>query len=71
MEKNFCGTNFSNSGQLKGVKIKRGDNFGEFNLGSTIVLVFEAPKNFEFNISEGEKVLFGSQLGTGTQSTFL
>lgn len=71
LERNFCGTSFSNSGQIKGVKIKRGDNFGEFNLGSTIVLVFEGPKNFDFNISQGDKVLFGSQLGCGTQKTFL
>lgn len=71
LDRNFCETTFSNNGDLKGVKVKRGDNFGEFNLGSTIVLIFEAPKNFDFNISQNDKVLFGSQLGSGTQSTFL
>ena len=50
--------------ELTGVHVNRGDIFGEFNLGSTIVLVFEAPENFEFNIKPNEKVYFGQQLGS-------
>jgi len=48
---------------ISGIKIGRGDQFGEFNLGSTIVLVFEAPKNFEFNIQPNQKVRYGMPIG--------
>ena len=45
----------------EGCKLVKGDYFGEFNLGSTIVLVFEAPEDFEFNFaSEGETVKVGN-----------
>ena len=38
----------------------KGEYFGEFNLGSTIVLIFEAPRDFEFNfVSEGDTVRVG------------
>jgi phosphatidylserine decarboxylase len=49
--------------KLSGHKMNRGELFGEFNLGSTIVLIFEAPKNFEFSISQSEKVFYGNPLG--------
>jgi hypothetical protein len=45
------------------VELKRGDPVGEFNLGSSIVLIFEAPEGFSFGVAPGDRVLFGSALG--------
>ena len=36
---------------------------GDFNFGSTIVLVFEAPQSFRFKFNPGERVKYGQGLG--------
>jgi hypothetical protein len=45
------------------LSLSKGEDFGEFNLGSTIVLLFEAPKEFSFQgLCLGAKVRMGAPL---------
>lgn len=53
------------------VTLKKGDAFGEFRMGSTIVLVFEAPVNFQFTVLPGDHVLMGQSLGQVGQQKFV
>ncbi|XP_034047818.1 phosphatidylserine decarboxylase proenzyme, mitochondrial isoform X2 [Thalassophryne amazonica] len=48
----------------EGVALQKGEAVGEFNLGSTIVLVFEAPSNFSFNVQTGQRIRVGEALGS-------
>ncbi|XP_035533970.1 phosphatidylserine decarboxylase proenzyme, mitochondrial-like [Morone saxatilis] len=47
-----------------GVALQKGEAVGEFNLGSTIVLLFEAPKDFIFNLQPGQRIRVGEGLGS-------
>ncbi|XP_072001910.1 phosphatidylserine decarboxylase proenzyme, mitochondrial isoform X3 [Engystomops pustulosus] len=47
-----------------GIVMRKGEQLGEFNLGSTIVLIFEAPKDFTFNLKAGQKIHFGEAVGS-------
>ncbi|XP_066515879.1 phosphatidylserine decarboxylase proenzyme, mitochondrial isoform X3 [Hoplias malabaricus] len=53
----------SNNNQ-EGVTMRKGEHLGEFNLGSTIVLLFEAPRDFTFSLTAGQKIRFGEPLGS-------
>ena len=50
----------------KHVFLQRGDDIGLFELGSTIVLIFEAPKDFQFSVRAGDKVRVGQSIGRRT-----
>lgn len=48
---------------LGGYPMVSGKEMGGFCLGSTVVLVFEAPLEFMFNVVPGQKVKYGQSLG--------
>ncbi|KZT68841.1 phosphatidylserine decarboxylase [Daedalea quercina L-15889] len=48
---------------LRGQPLSKAQEMGGFCLGSTIVLVFEAPQDFEFVVKTGQKIKVGERLG--------
>lgn len=44
--------------------MKKGDEMGRFNMGSTIIVIFEAEENFQMNLKPGDRVLYGQQIGS-------
>jgi len=44
-------------------KLTKGELVGQFNMGSTIVMIFEAPKNFEFNLKTDQSIRLGEPIG--------
>jgi len=55
---------FSDKSYVTDVTVGRADVIGRFNLGSTIVMAFRAPKNFTFSVKRGQKLQYGQALGS-------
>lgn len=51
------------SSLLGGFPLTKGEEVGGFKLGSTVVLIFEAPDNFQFDLTIGQKIKMGESLG--------
>jgi len=50
----------------KPISFSRGDDFGHFNFGSTIVLIYEAPNEIYFGAQPIRRVKMGESLFTWT-----
>lgn len=44
-------------------KWSKGQEVGEFRMGSTVVLLFEAPKEFLFDVDVGQIIKMGQAVG--------
>lgn len=44
-------------------RMSKGDHIGVFNMGSSIVLIFEAPESFEFTVTQNQTIKLGEALG--------
>jgi phosphatidylserine decarboxylase len=45
-----------------GVMLRKGEEMGMFEMGSTVVLIFECDNDAEFKVKEGEKVYLGQNI---------
>jgi len=57
------GTHFYERNFGTQVDAEKGQELGLFRLGSTVVLIFEAPEDFEFTVGANEKIKMGQTLG--------
>jgi len=58
-----CGGDVASRLYADGVRLEAGDAMGGFRLGSTVVLVFESPPDFEWAVPLGTSVRVGEALG--------
>lgn len=60
---NHCGGDLSWKKYPEAVHLDAGGTLGGFKMGSTVVIVFEAPENFKFSISQQDLVRVGQPIG--------
>jgi phosphatidylserine decarboxylase len=53
----------------EGITFAKGETLGWFEMGSTIVLIFEAPPETQLHIREGQKLRLGEEIVTTSRST--
>lgn len=58
-----CGGDISQKLYPEGIQLGAGADVGGFLLGSTVVLIFEAPANFQWNVAAGDTARVGQVLG--------
>ena len=61
-EKKWTSGEYHDLSVKQSVEFTKGEAFGEFNLGSTIVLIFEAPENVDFTVKSGQSIRYGELL---------
>lgn len=61
-----CGGDVSSKQYPDGIHLSPGQTVGGFKLGSTVVLFFDAPQHFQWNVGIGEHVSMGQPLGTAS-----
>jgi len=62
-----CGGDVASRLYAGGVHLGAGDAMGGFRLGSTVVLVFDAPADFEWGVALGSAVRVGEPLGRASK----
>jgi len=45
-----------------GVLLRKGEQIGMFEMGSTIALILECPPNYEFKFKESQKLKMGEEI---------
>lgn len=60
--------NYDELKMSKDIELSKGELLGQFNMGSTIVMIFEAPKNFQFNLKTGQCIQLGEPIGDLVES---
>eukprot|EP00746_Dinoflagellata_sp_MGD_P018154 gnl/MRDRNA2_/MRDRNA2_142092_c0_seq1.p1 gnl/MRDRNA2_/MRDRNA2_142092_c0~~gnl/MRDRNA2_/MRDRNA2_142092_c0_seq1.p1 ORF type:complete len:344 (-),score=52.84 gnl/MRDRNA2_/MRDRNA2_142092_c0_seq1:286-1317(-) len=58
----YCGGDRNSKTWPKEINLAKADVVGGFRMGSTVVLVFESPENFEWKVAVGDKVQVGTPL---------